>query len=137
MVVDHRPVKYVDQRELEKELVGTLDIAVLYIHLPQLIGGNGFPFGQPPRPGNLFLALGQENVQLFAEPLHLFVINGKPVFLLKSGRKLAVAIKGTRVPRDKLAQPLLHLLVRHQPSIPGPAGGGRLPSTPARVGLPG
>ncbi len=75
---------------MKKNLSDTSNIAILQVHLPQLIRVCylGF-FGQSARMLRFYFPLGKQHIQFLAQPVNLFMVDVQLIVFLHAGRKVS------------------------------------------------
>jgi|GEM_PF-2325131 hypothetical protein len=89
-------VVYIDDGYYEKEPIDTGNIAILQVHLPQLIGARyRGSFGQSALMLRFHFPLGKQHIHFLAQPVYLFMVDVQLIVLLHAGRKVLIAIRIT------------------------------------------
>ena len=111
VVIHSLTVKDVYVRQHEEKSVLTRDVAILDIHLPELIGCRDISVScQFPRMLLLHLSLGLEHAKVLAEPIHFLLVDHESMLLAQKVRELQVTI-GISLSFNGFHNPLLDLFI--------------------------
>ncbi|MFO7295334.1 MAG: hypothetical protein C0P72_004850 [Clostridia bacterium] len=114
MISHNLAIIHIDVGQDKEESVLASDISVLHINLPQYTmlvwRRNGAVLGQFPGMFPADFPLWAQNIQFFAQTVHLLLVDHEPIVLSEHVSQLPVTVC-ISIPGDGLHKPLFHLLI--------------------------